>query len=90
MTPLYRAAAADALGRIGATEATPVFLKIVNDFDNAMDVRHAAARALGRTAAPNRLPQLTELAESYPEVATQRALWGACAAVRARSDDVTR
>jgi len=55
MTPLYRAAAADALGRIGAAEATLVLLGVVTNFDNAMNVRHAAALALGRTAEANQL-----------------------------------
>lgn len=90
MTPLYRAAAADALGRIGAAEAAPLLLKIVGDYDNAMDVRHAAARALGRTAGPGQLSQLEDVARNYPEVATQRALWGACAAVRTRNHATAR
>ena len=49
MTPLYRAAVAVELGRIGASAATPVLLSVVADFDNAMDVRQAAARALAGT-----------------------------------------
>ena len=79
MTPLYRAACADALGRIGRAEAAPTLLKIVGDFDNAMDVRHAAARALGRIADPGSLDQMEQLAHDYPEVATRRALLEACA-----------
>ena len=84
MTPLYRAAAADALGRIGAPEAYPTLLAAVSDFRNAMDVRRAAARALGQLADPSCLPELQKLADGYPEAVTQATLWEACAAVRAR------
>jgi hypothetical protein len=82
MTPLYRAAVADALGRIGAPEAYPALRAVVTDFDNLMDVRQAAARALGGTAGNSRLPELRELAAGYPEVITRNTLWEACAAVR--------
>lgn len=84
-TPLYRAAAADALGRLGSAEAVPVLLKAVANFDNAMEVRQAAARALGQCAPPPALPQLQKLAADYPEVATQRTLQQACLRVKSRS-----
>jgi HEAT repeat protein len=87
MTPLYRAAAADALGRIGAPEAYPALMAAATDFDNSMDVRQAAARALGGTADSSRLAELTELAAGYPEVVAGNTLWEACAAVRTRGDD---
>ena len=85
MTPLYRAAAADALGRIGDPQAYSSLVAAVTDYRNAMDVRQAAARALGGTARSASLPDLEKLADSYPEVVTQTTLWEACAAVRARS-----
>jgi len=78
MTPFYRAAAADALGRIGDPKAAPTLLKVVADFDNAVDVRHAAAGALVRLADRPILPALRKLAGTYPEVATRRALLEAC------------
>ncbi len=84
-TPLYRAAVADALGRIGAAEAVPVLLKTVANFDNSMEVRQAAARALGQCAPASALPQLQKLAADYPEVATQRTLQQAYARVRSRT-----
>jgi hypothetical protein len=84
MTPLYRAAAADALGRIGATEAVPSLLAAVGEFRNAMDVRHAAAEALRHIAEPASLAELERLAKRYPEVTTQRALQQACDAARGR------
>ncbi len=84
MTPTYRAAVADALGRIGDAKAVPSLLAAVGNFDNVMDVREAAADALGRIADPASLTQLRQLADNYPEVTTQRALWRACAAASAR------
>ncbi|MHC4401015.1 MAG: HEAT repeat domain-containing protein [Planctomycetota bacterium] len=85
ITPLYRAAAADALGRIGASEAVPSLLAAVADLDNAMDVRQAAADSLRRIAEPTSLPRLEALAEGYPEIATQFTLWEACAAARSNA-----
>ena len=74
MTPCYRAAAADALGRIGDRRAGKALLAAVRDFDNAVDVRHAAAGALARLADPALLPELRKLARGYPEVTMRRAL----------------
>ena len=74
MTPCYRAAAADALGRLGDRRAIPALLAAVRDLDNAMDVRHAAAGALVRLAGPADLPELRDVARDYPEVATRREL----------------
>jgi HEAT repeat protein len=84
MTPCYRAAAADALGRIAAREAYPTLRAAVTDYRNAMDVRQAAARALCRVADPSSLPELEKLADGYPEVVTQMTLWEGCAALAAR------
>jgi len=86
MTPLYRAAAADALGRIGAAGAEQGLLDAIWNFENAMEVREAAARALGRTCDPARLGELREQADRYPEVATRRALWESCAALMSRAE----
>ena len=84
MTPTYRAAVADALGRIGDAKAVPSLLAAVGNFDNVMDVREAAADALRRIADPASLAQLRQLADGYPEITTQRALWRACAAAKPR------
>ncbi|MHC4736671.1 MAG: HEAT repeat domain-containing protein, partial [Planctomycetota bacterium] len=46
MTPFYRAAAADALGRINNPRATSVLIDTLTDFDNSVSVRNAAANAL--------------------------------------------
>ncbi|NQT41409.1 MAG: HEAT repeat domain-containing protein [Planctomycetes bacterium] len=78
MTPFYRAAAAHALGRIGDPAVVPDLLTTVADFDNAIGVRHSAALALGMLAEGRWLPQLKALAQTYPEVATRRALLEAC------------
>lgn len=84
MTPTYRAAVADALGRIGDAKAVPSLLGAAGNFDNVMDVREAAADALRRIADPASLTQLRQLADDYPEITTQRALWRACAAAKTR------
>ncbi|MEX2187390.1 MAG: HEAT repeat domain-containing protein [Pirellulales bacterium] len=85
MTPMYRAAAADALGRIRSPEATPVLWAVINDYGNAMDVRHAAARSLTTTATPQMLPALESAAENYPELVTRRALKEAWQSAHSRS-----
>ena len=73
-TPCWRAAAAWALGRIGDRRAVPALLGAVRNLDNATDVRHAAAIALRDLADPASLPALRDLAATYPEVSTRRAL----------------
>lgn len=84
MTPCYRAAVADALGRIGDPSAHQSLLDAVTDYRNAMDVRQAAARSLGAIADPSHLPDLVTLANDYPEATTQLTLWEACMAVKSR------
>lgn len=74
MTPLYRAAVADALGRIGDPAALPSLAAAVRDYDNAMEVREAAARSLGKLCEPDFLSELRDLATDYPEIATRNAL----------------
>ncbi len=78
-TPCWRAAAADALGRIGDRRAVPVLLSAIRRLENATDVRCAAAAALGRAALPADLPLLREAAAGYPEVSTRRVLLRSCA-----------
>jgi HEAT repeat protein len=78
ITPFPRAAVAFALGEIGDPRATPSLMKCVANFDNALDVRHSAARALTKLCAPADLPALEKLAADYPEVATRRLLLAAC------------
>ncbi|MBM4050460.1 MAG: HEAT repeat domain-containing protein, partial [Planctomycetes bacterium] len=79
LTPCWRAAVAWALGRIGDRRAAPTLLKTVADLANAPDTRHAAAEALGRLADPAHLDPIRQLAATYPEVSTRRALLEACA-----------
>jgi len=85
MTPCWRAAAADALGRIGDRRAVPTLLSAVQDLRNATDVRSNAAKALARLAAPADLPQLRKLAAECPEVSTRRALLAAVANAAAKA-----
>ena len=79
MTPFYRAGAAYALGEIGDPKAVPCLIRTVANFDNALDVRHAAARALGMVADRASLTELQRLAADSPAVSTRRALQQACA-----------
>jgi hypothetical protein len=83
LTPCWRAAVAWALGRIGDPRAAPVLLSVASNLDNAPDTRHAAAEALGRIADPGSLEQIQNLAASYPEISTRRALLKACALTEA-------
>ncbi len=73
-TPCWRASAAWALGRIGDPRATDTLLAVVANMDNAVDTRHAAARALAGTAGRDHLVAIAKLADDYPEVSTRKAL----------------
>ncbi len=81
MTPFHRAAAAHALGSIGDARAVPSLLKTLESFDNALDVRHAAARAARALASRpasawdrTLIDRLDALAAGYPEASTRRVL----------------
>ncbi len=82
--PRYRAAAAYALGRLGRQDAVPVLLRAVQDFENVMDVRHWAARALGELCGREQAGALRTLAANYPEVHSRRTLMEAAARAEAR------
>ncbi|MBE0534068.1 MAG: HEAT repeat domain-containing protein, partial [Phycisphaerae bacterium] len=90
MTPFYRAAAADALGRIGQIAAVDTLFAVVEDFDNGMSVRHAAARSLAMLCGSEHRNRLEQLAQDYPEVSIRRALLEACAQARSREMAVAR
>jgi len=77
-TPHYRVAAAFGLGQTGRHEAVPALLEAVNNFDNALEVRHMAARALVKLCDSRDLGVLHETADAYPEVHTRRVLLTAC------------
>ena len=49
-----------------------------------MDVRQAAASALGEVASESQLRELQAVADEYPEIVTQVTLWKACEALRER------
>jgi len=80
-TPCWRAAAAWALGEIGDRRARPALLGAVRNLENATDVRHAAARALGKMTEPSELAELSKLAADYPEVSVRKVLRAACARI---------
>jgi HEAT repeat protein len=86
-TPCWRAASAWALGEIGDRRARPALLGAVRNLENATDVRHAAAKALGKIAEPSDLAELTKLAEDYPEVSVRKALLAACALISSTKED---
>jgi hypothetical protein len=91
MTPTHRAAAAYALGSL-RKQASPAqtelivetLFSVVADYDNAMDVRRAAARGLVRIARAEHVGQLEQLAYEYPEIVTQHTLLRAAAAAAKR------
>jgi len=83
-TPQYRAAAAFALGQIGSHEAVPALLETVNNFDNDLEVRHLAAKALVKLCDGRDIEMLRSTADDYPEVHTRRVLLNACEAAKRR------
>jgi HEAT repeat protein len=74
MTPFYRAAAADALGRIKSPHAVGVLIKALTNYENSVSVRNAAAEALLRLSEYAPADELGMIAETYPDVSTQRLL----------------
>lgn len=85
-TPCWRAASAWALGEIGDRRARSALLGAVRNLDNATDVRHAAAKALGKVAVPSDLAELNKLAVDYPEVSVRKVLQAACARIGGSED----
>jgi HEAT repeat protein len=53
-------------------------LKVVNDLNNATDVRHAAAEALEALGDPASLAEIQKIALGYPEHSVRRVLLRAC------------
>jgi HEAT repeat protein len=78
LTPCWRAAVAWALGRIGDHRAVPLLLDTIENLENAVDTRHAAAEALARCARPSDLARIRALAADYPEMSTRRVLLTLC------------
>jgi HEAT repeat protein len=74
LTPCYRAAAAWALGQIGDRRAVPCLLAVVENLENAPDVRHAAADALRQIDDPASRAAIRKLAADYPDISTRKAL----------------
>lgn len=74
ITPFYRAAAAFSLGVSGDPQAADVLLRLMADFDNALDVRHSAALGLLHAAKPSNSEAIRKLAADYPETAIRRIL----------------
>ena len=79
ITPFHRAAAAYSLGRAGGEDGIAALINVIANLDNAVDVRHSAARGLALAAGPDHRIALTRLVADYPEVATRRLLQDACA-----------
>lgn len=77
-TPHYRVAAAYGLGQLGNHNAVPALLAAVKNFDNALEVRHTAARALVKLCDASDRELLRITAETYPEVVIRRELLTAC------------
>lgn len=84
LTPCWRAAAAWALGRIGDPASNTSLLAVLGNPDNALDVRHAAAVALARTAGTADLPAMRELIGKTGEVSIRDELMKSCDAVQAK------
>jgi len=82
--PEFRDLAATTLGQIGAREATPTLLPLLDASDQF--IRIAAARALGRLRAVQGLPRLLELAEADPLPVVRS--WALFAAVMIGGDTV--
>ncbi|MBT3202561.1 MAG: HEAT repeat domain-containing protein [Phycisphaerales bacterium] len=85
-TPHYRMAAAFALGQVGNHDAVDDLMNTVTNFDNALEVRHLAAKALVKLCNKSDLAVLHAMADDYPEVHTRRTLLNACREAEKRDD----
>ncbi len=83
MKPFFRAAAAYALGELGARETRADLLDTLSDLDNAPAVRREAAIALGKVADRKTLSKMKQIAANYPEWTTRRHLFDACRTLEA-------
>jgi HEAT repeat protein len=63
--PRWREGLVRALGLLGAHEQTPLLTKILNDERSVLDIRHAAAQALGDLGNPQALEALRAAAGSH-------------------------
>lgn len=82
--PCWRGAVCWALGRCGDAAAVPTLLAVAGHQDNAVDVRHAAAVAIGRLAGAQRREELLRIAARTPETSVRLALERAAAYPPAR------
>lgn len=78
MTPVFRAAAADALGRIGSSASVQTLLDAAASAENALDVRNASAGALIWLATSENASRIKTVAASCPETSTRKLLFQAC------------
>jgi len=76
-----------ALGRIGDKKAVPVLMDIVRNLENAVDVRHAAAEALGAIGDKASAEKIKDLSEGYPEISVRKALMRAVVKLAPASSD---
>lgn len=74
LTPCWRAASAWALGHCGDPEVVPALLEVIGNFDNALDTRFSATKALHRLARAEHLLALEALARDCPAISVRREL----------------
>ena len=78
-TPRWREAFVRALGRLGTPEHAPLLAGILADNGSALEVRHAAARALDELGGPDALAALTRAEAEHPyhsiRLLAREALW---------------
>jgi len=65
----------------------PVLMDIVRNLENAVDVRHAAAEALGAIGDKASAEKIKDLAEGYPEISVRKALMRAVVKLAPASSD---
>lgn len=78
-SPRYREAFIAALGRLGATEYLPLLEKLLVDDRNALEIQHAAARALDELGTPGAMAMLRTAEAQHPyhtvRMVAREALW---------------
>ena len=78
-TPRWREAYVRALGRLGDRRHVALFDRLLNDDANALEIRHAAAVALGDIGTPEALDVLARAESSHPyhsvRLAAREILW---------------
>ena len=78
-SPRWREAFTRALGHLGNDKHVPLLIRLLNDEENALEVRYSAAASLAKIGSPAAIAELTKAATEHPfhsiRLLAREALW---------------